>query len=164
MSNMICHVSPTSHSKAKKSGDNIEFACIGKHLGDMKILHWVVLWGRLQCPLWWCRPWIHRTRHQYSEEGCRGQCMPHPQCSWMMSQKDMCLRRIILCYHGTDPFPDPEAFLFINQPYQSQCQGEQHWPLQPECSLEVHEELHTCNRPHLWPSAATSQHIPAGDD
>lgn len=44
--------------------------------------------------------------------------------------------------------------------YQSQCQAEQHWPLQPEFSLEVHEELRTCNRPRLSPLAAISQHIP----
>lgn len=45
--------------------------------------------------------------------------------------------------------------------YQSQCQVEQRWPLQLECSLETREVPRACNRLHLSPLAATSQRIPA---
>lgn len=140
-----------------------------------EILHWAVLWGRHQFLPWWCRPLIHHTLHQYSEEGCQDQCMPHQRCSLMRSQKDMCLKERekvglkrtyrwvvhftikLSCpsHHWHDPQWD------YDMSYQSQCRGGQHWPLPPEFSLGVHEEPHTCSRLHPAPSAATSLHTPA---
>ena len=75
--------------------------------------------------------------------------------------KRICAWRGQVCVTIEPTPPEIIAHASRSYLYQSQCQGEQRWPLQPEFSLEVHEEIRTCSRPHLWPSVAISQHIPA---